>query len=351
MDRLAEAEAVRDVGAAYRVHRLALRLAQQLPYPQVRGEMLLQLADYHARLARYDSAAYYLPAAERQFRRDRNLGGVVRCLIRLGRMAGQQGRYAASLAYYQRVLELATTGNTRRYHTSAQIEVGTLYGRVGDMAAARRYLLAAQQMAALKDYPDRLNQALGELGEVCQQQRQWAPARAYFERSVAISRKIQEVPYALAKQLSLARLREDQGQYPAATAEARQVLALTQAARLPLLVPLAQALLARLALRAGQPAAAVAYGRQSLAGSRQARLLAGVAEASAVLAEAYARQHAYALALAALRQYNTAHDSLTGDNTRRRAALLQYGHERQQQVAQIRLLTQQNRWDLIKGDQ
>ncbi|MDO7845916.1 histidine kinase [Hymenobacter sp. M29] len=341
LDRLAEATAVRDVAAAYPLHQAALRLARQLPYPQVRAEMLLALADYHTQLAHYDSAAFYLPAAEKQFRLDHNLGGVVRCLGRLGRIAEQQGRYAASVAYHQRVLDLATTGNTRRFHTDAQIDLGTLHARVNDYATARHYLLEARQVAAVKDYPDRMNRALGELGEIYRQQHQWAAARQYLTRSVAISRQIKETPYALAKQLSLALLREGQGQYPAAAAEGRQVLAELQTAQLPLQVPLAQALLARLALRAGQVGPAIAYGRQSLAGSRQARLLAGVAEASAVLAEAYDRQRAYGPALAALRQYNTAHDSLTGDNTHRRAALLQYGQERQQQVAQIRLLTQQ----------
>nr|WP_230687841.1 tetratricopeptide repeat-containing sensor histidine kinase [Hymenobacter ruricola] len=300
------------------------------------------MADYHTQLAHYDSAATYLPAAERQFRLDRNLGGVVRCLLRLGRIAEQQGRYAASLAHHQRVLELATTGNTRRYHTDAQIQLGALYARVGEYATARRYLLEAQRAAARYTYPDRMNQALGELGEICRRRRQWAAARVYFTRSIAISQQIQDVPYALAKQLSLALLLEDQGDDPAAAREGRRVLARLQAARLPLLVPLAQALLARVALRAGQVGPALAYGRQGLAGS-QRTLLAGVSEASAVLAEAYARQRAYGPALAALRQYNAAHDSLAGDNIRRRAALLQFGHERQQQQAQIRLLTQQNR--------
>lgn len=344
LDRLAEAQTVPDMESAYSAHLAARRLAFRLPYPQARAETLLALADYHTQLAQYDSAAQYLPATEHQFRLDHNLGGVVRCLIRLGRISEQQGRYAASLAYNQQALVLANTGNTRRFRTTAQIQLGTLCARVGDYAAARRYLLDAQRVAAHYNYPDRTNLALGELGEICRQEHQWDPARRYFARSIAISRQIGEVPYALDKQLSLARLHEDQGQYPAAAAKGLQVLAQAQAARLPLLVPLAQALLARVALRTGQVDAAVAYGHQSRAGSQQARLLAGVGEASAVLAEAYARQRAYAPALAALRQYNAAHDSLTGDNTRRRAALLQFGYERQQQATQIRLLTQQNRF-------
>lgn len=344
LDRLAEAQTEVNAESAHMAHLAALRLAFQLPYPQIRAETLLALADHHTRLAHYDSAAHYLPAAEHQFRLDRNRGGVARCLIRLARISEQQGRYAASLTYNQQVLALATDGNTRRYHTTAQIQLGTLYARVGDYVVARSYLLAAQRVAARYTYPDRTNLVLGELGEIYQQQRRWAAARTCFARSIAISRQIGAVSYALDKQLSLARLYEDQGQYPAAAAEGRQVLAQAQTARLPLLVPLAQALLARVALGTGQVANAIAYARQSLAGSRQARLLVGVHEASAVLADAYARQRAYGLALAALRQFNAAHDSLTGDNTRRRAALLQYGHERQQQQAQIRLLTQQNRF-------
>jgi len=343
LDRLTEALELTDQAASYAAHLEARRLAFRLPYPEVRAEMLLGLADYHAELTHYDSAAHYLPLAEHQFRLARHLGGVVRCLLRLGRMADYQGSYAASLGYNQQALALATTSHTDRYRATACIQLATTYTQVGELAEARRYLLAAQQAAEEEDYPDRLNLALGGLGELARQQGHPAEARRLLARALAVSERIADVPTALAMQLALARLLADQGQLPAAATAGRQLLARLQAAHLPLLAPPAQALLAQVALRQGRVAEAVAYARQSLAGSRRAHLLSGVAEASAVLADAYAQQRAYGPALLALRQYNAAHDSLLGDQARRRAAVLENSQQQREQQARIRLLTQQTR--------
>jgi len=343
LTELGDALQARDVRSARPVLHAAVALARQLDYRDFLAETLLDLADYHVLLAQYDSATACVQAAGRHFKRLRDVGGEVRCLGRLGRMADQQGRYVASLDYTYRGLALATTGDTRRFNTSLKIQLGTLYAEVGDYPAARRYLGEALQAATHYDYPDRLNLALGELGEVCRQQRQWAAARAYLTRSIAVSQRINATPYALAMQLRLARLAEDQQQYAPAAAQGRQVLAQLEATYQPLLIPLAQALLARLALHQGAVALAVAYGRQAQAGSQRARLLVGIREASAVLADAYTQQRVYAPALAALRQYNVANDSLLGAATRRRAAVRQFAAQQREQQGQIRLLTQQNR--------
>ncbi|MVN74706.1 tetratricopeptide repeat protein [Hymenobacter sp. HMF4947] len=343
LSKLADTIQANDVRAARPVRVAALRLAHHIDYRNVLAEALLNMADYHVQLAQYDSAATYLRQAEQEFKRIRDLGGEVRCLGRLGRIADQQGEFVVSLDYTFRALALATTGNTRRFNTSLKIQLATTYAQVGDYAEARRYLRQAQWTAKHWDYPDRLNLIWGELGEVSRQQHQWAAAQEYFTRSIAISRRLGEAPHVLAMQLNLARLAEDQGRYAAAAAQGQQVLARIQAAHLPLLLPPAQALLARAALHRGQVAQAVAYGRQSLRASQEASLLVGIREASAVLADAYTRQRAYALALAALRQFNNANERLVGEATRRRTALLQVGQQQREQQDQIRLLTQQNR--------
>ncbi len=339
LDRLAEAQSELGLPTTHAAYLAAWRLAARLPNIQGRAEHLLMLAMYHTQQANYDSAATYLPLAEQQFRLARNRGGVVRCLLQLGRSAEQQGHYAASLRYMLQAVALAATGNTRPFRTTGQIQLARLYTQVGDYTEAQRYLQAALYAATRYDYPDRLNLALQALGEVYYQQRQWAPAQACFMRSLAISQGLHDEPLVLALQFSLAQLHEAQEKWAQAAADGGQLLARLRVVHLPLLVPRAQALLARVALRQGQVAAAVAYGRHSLASSRQAHLLLGVAEAEDVLAEAYTRQRAFGLALQALRRYTSAHDSLLGDNTRRRVALLQL----REQQAQIMLLTQRSR--------
>ena len=340
---LADTIEVRDVRAARAARVATVALARQVAYRDYLAEALLNLADYHVQLTQYDSAATFLRASGQAFSALHDLGGEVRYLGRLGRIADQQGRFVASLDYTFRALALANDGDTRRFNTSLKIQLATTYAQVGDYAEARKYLREALQTSYHWDYPDRINLALGVLGEVCRQQHQWVAARDNFQRSIAISRRLGNQPHVLAMQLNLARLAEDQGQYAAAATQAWQVLFHARAAHLPLLPPPAQALLARVALHQQAIAEAVAYGRQSLAASQQAHLLVGIREASAVLADAYTAQHAYGSALAALRQYNAANDSLTGEATRRRTAVLQFGQQQREQQAQIRLLTQQNR--------
>ena len=332
-----------NVRAARPVLWAALRLARQLHYRDLVAETLLDLSDYHVQLTQYDSATTYLRASAQAFAKLHDLGGEIRCLGRLGKMADQHGQYAASLQYNFRALALPLTGDTRRFNTSIKIQVGSTYAQVGEYAQARRYLLEALQTSRHHDYPDRLNLVLGALGDVSRQQRQWVAAYRYYREGIAVSRRINDMPTLLATQLDMARLRESQGRYALAETLAQLVLARAQAANLPLLVPQAQALLARVALRTRHPDQAIASATQSLQASQRIGLLAGVREASAVLAEAYTQRHAYAPALSALRQYNAVNDSLTGEAIRRRAAVLQFDYERSGQRAQIRLLTQQNR--------
>jgi signal transduction histidine kinase len=343
LTELGDAVQAYNVSAARPVLWAALRLARQLRYRDLVAETLLDLSDYHVQLAQYDSAATYLHESAQAFAKLHDLGGQIRCLGRLGKIADQHGQYAASLLYNFRALALPLTGDTRRFNTSIKIQVGSTYAQVGEYAQARRYLLEALQTSRQYDYPDRLNLVLGALGDVSRQQRQWTTAYRYYREGIAVSRRINDMPTLLATQLDMARLRESQGQYAPAEALGQLVLARAGAANLPLLVPQTQALLARVALRTRHPDLAMAYATQSLRASQRIGLLTGVREASTVLVDAYTQRHAYAQALGALRQFNAVNDSLTGEAIRRRAAVLQFDYERSGQLAQISLLRQQNR--------
>ncbi|WP_151088444.1 ATP-binding protein [Hymenobacter baengnokdamensis] len=348
LTKLAGAVQARNVRAARPALLAAVALARQLRQGDLLAETLLDLADYHTLLAQYDSAASCLRQANRDFTRLHDLGGQMRCLGRRGRIAGQQGQYVASLAYTFQGLGLPRTGDNRRFYTSLQIQLAHTYAEVGNYAEATRYLRTALHEAYHWDYPDRENLAHDALGEVYRQQHQWAAAQKNFALSLHISQRLGFVSLTIGTRLHLARLHEDQGQTAAARALARQVLAQAQAANEPLLVPPAQAMLARLALAQGQLPEALALARRSLEASQRVHALSGVREASAVLVQVYTRQRAYGAALAALQQYDSANDSLIGDVTRRRVALLQFDHQRRSQQAQIRLLTQQNR---LQGQQ
>ena len=331
-----------DVRSARPVLLAALTLARQLAYRDLLAETMLDLGDYHVLLAQYDSAATNLRKARQQFRNQHNLGGEVRCLGRLGQIADLRGQYILSLKLTFQALALANTSNTRRFNTSLKIQLGTTYANVGAFTDARNYLFDALQVARQQHYPDRENLALSALGEICRQQRQWGAARTYFVQSMAVSQRLDNTPAVLAAQLSLAQVSEAEEDGTEAARLGQQVLPRLQAAHLALLVPQAQGLLARMALRAGQLPQAIAYAEQSLAASYRIHSPVGIRDANSTLAQAYAESHDFARAFRSLRRFNAANDSLTGDATRRRAALLEFNHQQTEQRAQIRLLTQQN---------
>lgn len=342
LTRWASALEAHDVRSARPVRLAALALARQLAYRDLVAETLLDLAYYHMLLAQYDSATVCLRESRQQFQDQHDLGGEVRCLGSLGQIADLRGQYVASLKLTFQALALATTSDTRRFNTSLKIQLGTTYAQVGAYADARNYLFDALRVARHQDYPDRENLALSALGEICRQQQQWGAARAYFTQSMAVSQRLGNTPAVLAAQLSLALVSEAEEDGTEAARLGQQVLVRLQAAHLVLLVPQAQALLARMALRAGQQAQAIAYGEQSLAASYRIHSPARIRDASGTLAQAYAESCDFAQAFRALRRFNAAKDSLTGDVTRRRAALLEFNHQQAEQQAEIRLLTQQN---------
>lgn len=76
-------------GAAGNTRRETVRLARQVRYRDFLAEALLNLADYHIALAQYDSASAPLEKSRREFVRLRDLGGQMRGLGRLARIADQ----------------------------------------------------------------------------------------------------------------------------------------------------------------------------------------------------------------------------------------------------------------------
>ncbi|WP_210514097.1 histidine kinase [Hymenobacter terricola] len=351
LTKLGDAIVVQDARAAGPTRRLAVRLAQQVSHGDLLAETLLDLADYHIALAEYGPAQPWLSRSQAEFTRLHDLGGQMRCLERRGRMADQQGRYAGALSYFFRAMAISSTGDQRRFHTSLQIEVASIYSRLGEYLLARAHLLAALQVARHYDYPDRLNLIYGELGELSRRQRFWDEARGYYAQSRAVSQRLGDAPDELRMDLNLAEMSEQLGDSAAAQAAGYGLLHRAAAAHQPLLQARAQALLARASLHAGHPDSATWYGTQSLRLSQQSRSLEGARTASAVLAVAYARQQDFAHAYQTQQRFAAYDDSLGGAALARRTTALELNYERRQQHAQLKLLGQQQELERLRQQQ
>ncbi|GAB3574900.1 hypothetical protein GCM10027345_09460 [Hymenobacter daeguensis] len=351
LTRLANEIAAQDARAAGPTRREALRLARRISRGDLLAETLLDVADYHISLAEYAAAKPWLRQANAEFTRLHDPGGQMRCLGRLGRIADQQGRYAVALAYFFQAMAISSTGDERRFHTSLQIEAGSIYTRLGEYLLARAHLLAAQQVARHYDYPDRLNLIYGELGELSRRQGHWPEARRYYAQSRAVSQQLGDAPDVLRMDLNLAEMSEQLGECAAAQAAAYGILHKAGAANLLLLQPRVLSLLARASLHAGRPDSAIWYGTQALRLGQQNHSQEDIKAASAVLAQAYARRHNYPQAYAAQQRYTEVADSLGGTEMSRRTTALQLSYERRQQRAQLKLLNQQRELERLRQQQ
>ncbi|OGX85210.1 hypothetical protein BEN47_02485 [Hymenobacter lapidarius] len=343
LTKLASEIKLQNVNAALPVLKEAVALSRSLNNDKLIAETLLDLADYHIVLAEYQPATERLAEARAQFATSQDLGGEVRCLGRLALVAEQQGQYAASLAHCLQGLAIPVTSNTRRFNTSLKIQAGNTFNKLGDYAHARNYFLDALQVAHRQDYPDRINLALGGLGDVCRSQRQWVAARVYYQQSLAVSQRLGNAPEALAMQLNLAEISERQGKLTEAFALGHPALRQSVATGRLLDIPRAEGLLARVFLRQGQTDSAIVYGHRSLTSSQRVRYIEGSRAANEVLALAYAKQKNFAQAYVASIGRKAFNDSLLSEATTRRTAALQLNYELGKQQAQIKVLTQQAR--------
>ncbi|MCC3159852.1 histidine kinase [Hymenobacter sp. 15J16-1T3B] len=342
LTKLAWERQQRDTRSGLPVLQQALRLARRLHCRDFEAETLLEVADCYILLGEYEAAKHWMTLAEAEFTRIHNIGGQIRCLGRLAKIAAQQGQYATALAYCFRVPPSFDAGDTRRFYTSLQIQIGNVYRQLGELDNAEQYLHHALQVSQHWDYPDRLNLIFGELGEIRRQQGRWMEARYYYTQSMAISQRLHLAAEVLRMEINLAEMDEQLGHGAAAMTRAHVVLG-TARKVLPLSVPRVLGLLARSSLGRGWPDSAVVYARRSLRESQLLHVPEGIRDAHEVLARAYARRGDFARAYQAQQQFMAARDSLTGAEVSRRTVALQYRHELGQQQAQIQLLTQKTR--------
>ncbi|GAB2859988.1 hypothetical protein GCM10027044_20380 [Hymenobacter ruber] len=332
-----------DASAVGAIRRETLWLARRLHYRDFLAEALLALADYHIAMAQYDSAGPPLEASRREFARLHDLGGQMRGLGRLARIADQQGRLAEALDYCLRGMAISSTGNERRFHTSLKIHAASLYTRLGEFGPARQYLQEALAIARHYDYPDRLNLIMAELGELNRAQGNWAEARRFYNLSIAVSHRIAVADQATVRTMRfhLADVTERLGDHAAALLLARTALHEAAEAHDVLLVPQLLALLGRTWLHQGRPDSALAYATRSRQASAQAHSLEGLHSAYEVLAQADAAQGRWAAAYRDQRSFDTYNDSLHGADVSRRTAALRFNHAAAQHRAELQLLGQQ----------
>lgn len=318
--------------------RQALALATRLHYARGQADALFGLGYYYREQSRYVQALNYTQQAHQLYVRLQDRFNETRAIYGLTRIYFEQGLYGQSLAANLAGLQLARTEKLTKPELFLRIQHGLTSTALGEYDQARRSLLRALGLAKQLHDAIGYGHAYTALGELSEQQQQWARAQYYYTQALRSYQPVYNEQGLLPTRINLVKMDEYQGRAAQALAQGRVLL---REARTTREMARLQLVLSRAFLRTGQLDSAQYYGMQSLRLSRTSNLKEEGAAAATLLARAGAQQGDFVVAYRYQREAGAYADSLTGNATRRRVAALQFRAEQEQEASQRRELAQQ----------
>ena len=343
LNKLALALRTNDTPQAMALFRAALGLAQRLGHQTGKGNAQFGLGYCYRATNSYDSALYCTQQALQIYSGLHDHFNQVRSLYNLARIYHEQGDYSQALEMSLRGLPLAQAHNNRKGELFLNVQLGLTNTALGQYTAAQRYLGQALTRAQLLPDAVGIGHAYSGLGDLSRQRMRWAQARYYYKQAAASYRKVYNASGMLPTELSLAEMLECEGYHELALATAIGLLARARVAGNRGQTVRSKLLLATVFLATNQLDSARCYGASSLAATQHSGLRQQAYDAASVLAQASVRQKRWRDAYRYQQLMSTYADSLTGEATRRRVAILEQTYARSQQQSQIRLLTQRAR--------
>ncbi|HEU5109960.1 MAG TPA: tetratricopeptide repeat protein, partial [Micromonosporaceae bacterium] len=234
-DRVAQAHACRDLGAAH----------------ELRGEYAPALESLRDGLAGYETAG--------------DLAGQAACLNSIGLVHDSLGQLADAASCLERSLAISRDLADRHSQAISLNNLGEVYGRLGAHERALDSLAEALGIFAGNGNRPSGAAVQANLGEVHEQRGAYSDARACYEDSLATYREL-DAPVGQATVLTaLGRVLRRQDRRPEALACLREALAIAERVNEPRSAAICLRELGVLARERGEPAAARAYWRRSAA--------------------------------------------------------------------------------------
>ena len=331
-----------EAASAQRLARQGLTLAQRLHYERGLVEAHFNLGYLYRARSQYDSAIFHSQRAMAWALRTHNRYTQTRAYYNLARIYTEQGNYAAALGPSLDGLALAHTMHNSKVEVLQLVQAGRIELGLGEYATARAYVEQARRLLpAARDTGCTGFVYLG-FGDISRQQGQWLAARRAYTRTLGAYQTIYKEPGLLPVQLDIAEMTERLGDYSAARRVGQVLLRRARTVGSPEQVAKAALLLARTWLPT-RPDSARRYAALSLATAQPHSLRPIARDAALILAltsdQLGQDRRAYRYQVLA-----TAYaDTLSGEDTRRRLAMVQARAARSRTQAELSLLQQQVR--------
>ena len=316
----------------------ALALSRKLHYKRGEATALLGLGIGYDSYTTSANVLTYLEQARKLFIQLNDQEGLVRVLSQIGWFYTKRGDYVPALTISLQALQLAEKTGRLELIARAKTRLGGLYTMLGD------YQQGLEMQSATIQLYERINDQVGicrvlnGLGELHRLEGDYDRARRYYTKAIRLAHVLNNPRLAAQAESNLAAVYVAEGNYEEALEMGYKAINVLATSNQTDVVIWTQAVLARAYLKQNQLDNALDYGRRSLALSRKAGYREAARDANEILAQVYAAKNKFADAYGYQQQYMAYMDTLTGRNTQRQLALLQYNYGLAEKQAQIALL-------------
>ncbi|AUD06967.1 tetratricopeptide repeat-containing sensor histidine kinase [Spirosoma pollinicola] len=316
----------------------ALALSRKLHYRRGEAMALLGLGTGYDSYTTSANVLAYLEQARKLFIQLNDQDGLVRVVSQIGWFYTKRGDYVPALTISLQAQQLAEKTGRLELIARAKARLGGLYTILGD------YQQGLEMQSATIQLYERINDQVGicrvlnGLGELHRLEGDYDRASRYYTKAIRLAHVLNNPRLAAQAESNLAAVYVAEGNYEEALEMGYKAINVLATSNQTDVVIWTQAVLARAYLKQNQLDNALDYGRRSLTLSRKGGYREAARDANEILAQVYAAKNKFADAYGYQQQYMAYMDTLTGRNTQRQLALLQYNYGLAEKQAQIALL-------------
>lgn len=161
-------------------------------YPQLMGQIYLQMGNAHLRKGNFQKALQFLPSAIQHFQAANHQAQVGFATISLGLTCLYIGNYPDALNHFLQAMEIGQLLNEVNIQVRVLNNLGYLYILLNEYPKAMTYLRQCQEIAETHRVDYGLADALDNMGNISRQLGQVERAIAYHEYSLRVNRRLQD---------------------------------------------------------------------------------------------------------------------------------------------------------------
>ncbi len=316
----------------------ALTISRKLQYRRGEAISLYGLGVGYNTYTTHSQVLPFLEQARQLFSQQNDRVGLAQVISQISWFYTQRGDYVPALTYSLQAQQLAEKTGNLALIARTKARLGGLYTLLGDYQQGLAAQSATIQLYERINDQEGICRVLNGLGELQRLEGNYNRAIHYYSKSIRLARALNSPRLAAQAESNMAAVYVAQGKYDEAVDIAHKAINVLAKNSETEVVAWTQTVLARAYLKQNRIDSALAYGLRSRKLSQAIGYREAARDANEILAEAYVAERKFADAYACQKQYVAYMDTLTGRNTQRQLALLQYNYRLAEKQTQIALL-------------